>query len=291
MPKTIAIMLDLDGTCDFIDDEKTKIFMTQLDILRKKFEAELATISISTHNYSSENMREVLGILSHNLSDYIKIGINFFYGGIYDYDKKKEVIKGYNFNQDKVKTFDRYYVSDIEMNNQWFAIIDDSILDDTYSKYKDNHPMLVCRPSQDDEDNLTRNSFMSISTTTKGFDGVIEVLNLYIESIRSLSPAQILEVQRNMMTHLSSWDLIQKVRERDYVFLTRYFREGFADKDDYDDLLRYLIYTNREQMPSKDELLLLQEMFVLISEYFQKNNEEENIKKVLKLQRMIEMRK
>ncbi len=288
IPKTIAIMIDLDGTCDFINDEKAKIFIAQLDILRKKFEAKIATISISTHYDNSDKMQEVLEILSRNLSSCIKIGINFFYGGIYDFDKKEEISQEYSFNRDKVKTFDSYYVNSIGMDNQWFAIIDDSIPDDTYNKYKNSHPMLVCRPSQHDEESLSKNNFMSMSTTTKGFDGIIETLGLYIDAIKYLSPKQIIEAQRSMITHLSSWDLTEKIRNRDYAFLERYFREGFADEADYRDSLNWLRYTNSDKIPSKDELIYLREIFGLMSEHFQKINETESIEKVLILQNAFE---
>lgn len=288
IPKTIAVMLDLDGTCDFINDEKAKIFISQLEILRKKFGAKLATISISTHYDNSDKMREVLEILSRNLSGCIKIGINFFYGGIYDYDKKEEILQEYNFNRDKVKTFDSYYVNNVAMNNQWFAIIDDSISDDTYKKYKNKHPMLVCRPSQHDKDSLSMNNFMSLSTTTQGIDGVIEILNLYIESIKYLSPVKIIETQKNMLTHLSSLDLIKKIINRDYIFLEKYFKEGFADEADYKDSLNLLIYTNNLQNPSKDELIYLREILGLMSEHFQKTNATENIEKILKFQKVFE---
>lgn len=202
-PKTIAVMLDLDGTCDFIDDEKAQIFISQIDLLRKKFGAKLATISISTHYDSSDRMQKVLEILSRNLSEHIKIGLNFFYGGIYDYEKNKDNMQEYGFNQNKVKTFDSYYVNCLGMNNQWFAIIDDTIPHDTYTKYQNTHSMLVCRPSQQDENSISKNNFMSISSLTNGFDGVIEILDCYIKSIKHLSPTQIMETQRNMITHLS----------------------------------------------------------------------------------------
>lgn len=288
IPKTIAVMLDLEGTSDFIDDEKAKKFITQLDALRKKFGAKTATISISTHYNSSDIMQEALEILARNLSNYIKIGLNFFYGGIYDYDKKEEILKEFSFNSDKVKTFESYYVNNREMNNQWFAIIDDSIGEGTYKKYKNNQPMLVCRPSQRSEDSLLKNNFMSIATMKKGIDGVIEILDLYIESIRSLSPLQVMETQRNMITHLSGCDLLEKVRNRDYVFLERYFREGVADDADYRDSLNWLIYTNSNQIPSRDELIYLRRIFELMSQYFQKVNEVENIEKVQKLQKSME---
>lgn len=288
IPKTIAIMLDLDGTCDFINDEKAKIFISQLDILRRKFGAKTATISISTHYDDSYVMKKVLEILSRNLSSGIEIGTNFFYGGIYDYDKNEDIPQDYSFNHDKVKTFDSYYVSNMEINNQWFAIIDDNISEDTYSKYKDSRPMLVCRPSQRDEGILSKNNFMSISTTTKGIDGVIETLGLYIESIKYLSPVQIIETQKNMITHLSGWDLIEKIRNREYALLVRYFKEGFADEADYRDSLDWLMLTNRDQMPTKDELVYLREILELMYNHFQEKKAEENVEKVAKLQKIFE---
>lgn len=287
-PKTIGIMLDLDGTCDYINDEKAKLFIAQLEILRRKFGAQIATISISTHYANSSKMQKALEILSRNLSNYIKIGLNFFYGGIYDYDKKEEIVKEYGFNQNKVKTFDTYYVSNLKMNNQWFAIIDDSISEDTYNQYKNKHLMLVCRPSQTNKNSLAKNNFMSISTTTKGIDGVIELLNIYIKSIRYLSPLQIFEAQKNMISHLSCWELTQKIRNRDYIFLERYFKEGLADENDYKDALNWLILTNNNKTILKDELIYLQKILELMAQHFQKTNQAENSQRVLNLKKDIE---
>ena len=56
-------MLDLDGTSDFINDEKAKIFINQLNTLRLKFGASHATICISTHYDNPDKMIEVLDIL------------------------------------------------------------------------------------------------------------------------------------------------------------------------------------------------------------------------------------
>lgn len=126
----------------------------------------------------------VLDILSRNLNKHTKIGINFFYGGKYNYDKKESITEDYSFNRDKVKTFYSYYVSALGKDNKFFAIIDDNISQDTYIQFQNSHPMLVCRPSQHNEKSISKNNFMSISTTTKGFDGVIEVFDLYINSTR-----------------------------------------------------------------------------------------------------------
>lgn len=290
LPKIISVMLDLDGTCDFIDDEKAKILLGQIEKLRKKFAAKKSIISISTHYSDIKRMQEVLAILSRNLSDSIKIGISFFSNGTYNYNTGEEIIYGSDFNLDKVKTFDSYYVNGMGFKNVWFAIIDDGIMDDVYRRYKDNHPMLVCRPSQEYEEDLVNNNFMNISTMTKGIDGVIEILSLYIDSIKYLSPGQIMEAQRNMITHLSSSDLKEKVREHDYTFLEKYFRGNFADEDDYKDLLKWLMYDDSNRNPSKNQLEYLREIFKIMISHFQTINEEENVEKIKKLEKEFKVR-
>lgn len=281
--KTIAVLLDLDGTSDFMDDQKAAMFVKQLEFLRKKFGADSATISISTHYQDPNRMLEVLDILSRHLLVNVKIGVNFYYGGTYDYEKKVATPCVPNFNVNKVKTFDEYYVHAFGLKNQWFAIIDDGVAEDVYKKYQNNHPMFVCRPSQS-EQNLSTNCFMCISTTTKGFDGVIEGMNTYIDSIRKLSKEQILESQRNMMTHLSGFELTAKIRKREYAFVEKYFSEGYADIDDYRDVLNWLTLTVFDQVPTKEELVLLKNVLELMDQRFRVNSDEPNIEKVKKLQ-------
>ncbi len=287
IPRTIAVMLDLDGTCDNIDDEKAQIFIAQIDLLRRRFKAETATISISTHYDNSADMKKVLDILSRNLPSCVKIGLNFYYGGIYDYERKEEIPKEDRFNSDKVETFTNYFVNRIGCNNQWFAIIDDMLVD-TYKKFQDDRPMLAARPSLIDGREIARNNFMSIATMTRGIDGVIEILSTYIENTRNLTRSQIMEKQRSMITHLSSWDLVEKIKKRDYAYLVRYFQEGFADKDDYSDALEWFFYTNCNQMPSKEELIHLRTIFGLLHQHFQAINEQESLAKLLKLQSKFE---
>lgn len=287
IPKSIAVMLDIGGTCDFINDEKAKKFINQLDILRKKFGAATATISISTHYGDSEKIKELLEILVPNLVENVKIGLNFFYGGIYDYDKKEDILKGYSFNSDKVSTFASYYVNSSEVNNEWFAIIDDSIDDDTYKRYKQERPMLVCKPTQFGEETLSKNNFMSISTSTMGIDGVIELLDTYINSIKSLTPIQIMETQKNMMTHLSSWDLIEIIREHNYAFLERYFKEGYADEADYKDSLNWIVFTSNDSKLTRDELTHLRSVLEIMTEHFKNKNETESIESILSLQKKL----
>ncbi len=181
-----------------------------------------------------------------------------------------------------MRTFDEYYVHNSDVRNQWFAIIDDDMgLDDTYSIYRNSHPMLVARPSQS-ERKLCKNNFMSISTTTKGFDGVLEIFNSYLNSVRDLSPIQIMETQPNMMTHLSGSDLELKIASRDYAFLRRYFEGGYADDDDYRETLYWL---SRNAAPQKEELVNLENVLGLLGKHFASTSSPQESEKVLCLQK------
>ena len=65
---------------------------------------------------------------------------------------------------------------------------------------------------------------MRIATTTRGFDGVIETLNIYIHSIQKLTPTDILLKQKNMIRHLSSFELSDKVKKQDFTYLVQYLQ-------------------------------------------------------------------
>lgn len=281
---SIAIMLDLDGTSDGINDKKAENFISQLDTIRKMFEAKIAFISISTHYNSSYEMKRVLNILSRHLCSNTKIGISFYYGGTYDFDKDEEKERGFSFNSDKVETFDSYFVNSIKTENKWFAIIDDRVEDEIFIRYQDRHPMLVALPSQDKR-RMSKNNFMRIATTTSGFDGVIEILDLYIKSIKDLTTKQILEKQKNMITHLSSDELMNKIMRKDFMYLIRYFKEGYADEADYEDAL-WMLYHNLA--PTKEEMEYLKIILEALQKHFEEKKEEQLIDRALKLQRLLE---
>lgn len=287
IPTEIAVMLDLDGTSNNIDDEKAAVFVKQLEFIRKKFKADSCKICISTHYDNPSRMKRVLDVLSRNLLENVKIGINFFYGGTYDYEddkieypkeeRRKSVFYSIHFfalddcyiyeeetfNSDKVSTFSKYYLDEYS-NNLWFAIIDDGIEESVYKKYKDTHPMLLSRPSRSNTD-VALNNFMSIASTKPGMEGVIESLNIYIDSIKRLTPEHIFRKQQEMMVHLSSNEVIDKVKERNYIFLERYFKSGLADKDDYNDTLIWLYYTNVNNKPDREELKQIKRILDIIS--------------------------
>lgn len=283
LPKTISVLLDIEGTCDFIDDDKAQVFMQQLNYIRKKFCASYATISLSTHFNNVVAMKEVLDVLARNLSNNIEIGMSFYLGGMYDYKNDQVIPISREFNRDKVKTFANYYIDTNEFDNKWFAIIDDNMSDDVYKKYKDKHPMLLAKPSQREE-SVVKNNFMRIGTVTKGFDGVIEILDSYKKSTDGLSSHKILETQKEMICHLSSWELSEKIQKEEFQFVEKYFSLGLADEGDYVTALIGLKFgcLNEENMPQQCEHL--DSIFNILLDKFTENNQEDKIEavKVLK---------
>lgn len=277
--KQIAIMLDLEGTSEKMNEKTAEVFVKQLDFIRKKFKADVGTISISTQARDSIKMQNILNILEHHTTDKIKIGLCFYYGGIYDFDEKMDDLQEFGFNANKVSTFASFYLRDFLIENMWFAIIDDEISEDVYKNYQNKQPMLVVRPSKNECD-LVYNSFMNIATKTKDFDGVIECLNIYINSIKNLTPEQVLEKQKNMICHLSSSELYRKVRHKhDYSFLERYFREGYADVADYQDALTWLGFTEIVEC-STEELLQIKSILTMIRNKYEKEENSLTLKKV-----------
>lgn len=285
--KQIAVMLDLEGTSEKITEKTAEIFVKQLEFIRKKFEAEIGTISISTYCHNSEKMQSVLDILSASITDNIKIGLSFYYGGIYDFENKMDELQEFGFNSNKLSTFSCFYLQDFLIENTWFAIIDDGISEDIYKTYQNERPMLIARPSKDECD-LVYNNFMNIATKANDFDGVIEILDTYIASIKDLSPREILEKQKNMIGHLSSWELTNKIREHDYSFLERYFSEGYADEADYQVTLTWLSFTKKLEY-SKEEIESLRNVFILIKNKYEKEENNCALTKVRELTQLFKI--
>ncbi len=289
IPTELAVMLDLDGTVNSIDLEKAKQFQVQLDSIRQKFDADTVFISISTHYEDSIKMKKVLDIFACTLLPNIKIGMSFYFGGMYDYEKGLDIPCKFGFNRDKVETFDTYYNSTLGRYNKWFAIIDDGIADDIYLRYQNNHPMLLVLPSNS-ERSVSKNNFMRRATTTNGFDGVLEVMDGYLEDIKGLSSLEIVNTQRNMITHLSSYELVEKIRKRDYSFLERYFVEGYADEDDYQDTLSWILLTNSDSNFSRGEAVSIGRIVDLLVEHFEEKRDESAIKRAYQLQKRFDIK-
>lgn len=285
--KTIAVMLDIEGTCDGIDDETAKLFVRSLDVIRKKFVANYGTISISTHANNTREMKKILDILARNLVGNIKIGTCFFYGGFYDYASDRETIVNPHFNLDKVVTFATNYVNTLGNTNAWCAIIDDGISDYDINRFETRHPFLIAKPSGDKKD-VEKNNFNRIASTTKGFRGVIEIIGAYLKNIEGMTPDEVKSTQESVISHLSSYDLTAKVLKRDYEFLKKYFEGDYADEDDYRDVLDWMILVNRGKHPSKEELVQINEVFRIIGKHFQSKGDKALEEKTISFQKVLE---
>ena len=261
-PKNIPILLDLDSACNFINDNNIILFIKQLTFLKKKFKADTVTISLSTHKDNFDKIKEISEMISPKLSKNIKIGLSFYYGGIYNYNKKSNIPIDNEFNSNKLDTFNFYYTNCFNNDTVFFAIFDATIDKNIYKRYQNELPMLLGRPSQS---NIEENNFMNINTTTQSFNGVIEILNTYINSIKHIHHDNILDIQKDMMTHISSYELKNKVIEKNFNFIFRYFNEGYADKDDYTDILFYIEFFIPNMNISTEELLIIRKILSLIS--------------------------
>ena len=278
----IAVLLDLQGTCDFIDGEKAKIFIKQINKIRNVFQADTAYISISTHYSNSQEIKKVLDIFSSLLPSRIKIGTSFFNGGTYDYEENLEKCKYTFFNSNKLDTFRECYFHKPNHQLKWFAFIDDQALDTLYRQFQDNKPMLLSIPSASFE-SVSRNNFMRIATTTRGFDGVIETLNIYIHSIQKLTPTDILLKQKNMIRHLSSFELSDKVKKQDFTYLVQYFTLGFADSDDYIDVLEEISFLIHNENFSKENYELIQKILSILRQNFSEKQDQKTLEKVKRI--------
>lgn len=286
-PNTIAVMLDIEGTCDNIDDGKAREFVRMLDEIRKKFEAASGLICISTHCINSRKIKKVLEVISRNLSSTISIGTSYFYGGTYDFASGEETTVHPTFNLDKVGTFMENYVKSACSQNVWFAIIDDSIEDDVYKRLPSGRPALIGKPSSEDAE-LEKNTLLRIASTSRGFDGVIEIMRDYLETIYGKSVSEIKASYRDIeMHHLSSYELLNKVTNREFGFLKRYFKEGYADEDDYEDALDWIMMLNRGYEIAEEEIEDLSEILFLIESHFRKNKQSEQMGKAMSFREIV----
>ena len=261
-PKNIPIILDLDSTCGFINDNNIILFIKQLIFLKKKFKADTVTISLSTNNDNFDKIKEVLEMIESKLSKNIKIGLSFYSGGIYDYNKKTNITMDNDFNSNKVDTFNFYYTNCFNKETVFFAIFDATADKNIYKRYQDELPMLLGCPSQN---KVEENNFMNINTTTLGFNGVIEILNTYINNIKHIHYENILDMQKNMMMHISIYELENKIREKNFNFIFRYLNEGYAEDDDYKNILFYIEFYIYKKNISIEELPIIKEILCLIS--------------------------
>lgn len=231
IPRSIAIMLDLEGTCNKIKDEEARLFLKQVDTIRKQFGNQKAYICISTHSSSSKDIKRVFDILNKYISDDIILNISFVFGGVYDYKYDSVTPMGFCFNAKKVQTFTDYYLNDRNLNIGWFAVIDDKLSEDIYKSYQRLIPMVGLKPSGKKDEYY--NNFMYRTTDTDNFSGVIELMQKYIEDIKGMNLDKVLDEQEKMKRHLSSWELNELIRNCQFRSIIEYLNSGMADEFDF----------------------------------------------------------
>lgn len=231
IPRSIAIMLDLDGTCDKITDKEAEIFMKQVDTLRKQFGNQSAYICISTHSSTSTHIKMIFDILNKYRNENIIFGTSFIRGGEYSYSFDKITPMGFLYNSDKIETFADHYLTCLGLNIGWTALIDDSLNEDIYKSFQQVIPMVGLKPSGKKDD--IYNNFMYRSTDTDNFSGVIELMDKYIKDIKGMTLDDIAEEQRKMPKHLSSWELYQLLINYQFEEVVKYLNSGMADIDDF----------------------------------------------------------
>lgn len=231
IPRSIAIMLDLEGTCNKIKDEEAIIFMKQVDTIRKQFGNQKAYICISTHSSSSKEIKRVFDILNKYKSDDIILNTSFAFGGVYEYKYDSVTPMGFRFNANKGQTFTDYYLNDRNLNIGWFAVIDDRLSKDIYKSYQRLIPMVGLKPSGKKDEYY--NNFMYRTTDTDNFSGVIELMQKYIEDIKGMNLDEVLDEQEKMKRHLSSWELNELIRNCQFRSIIEYLNSGMADEFDF----------------------------------------------------------
>jgi hypothetical protein len=275
-------MLDISGTCDNINTLKIEIFLNKLNYLCTKFFADKIIISLSTHFSNCESIKEMLNLFNSCLDDNTIIGTSFYLGGTYDYYSNTDTYIGFGFNSDKVSTFDRYFINNLEYDNVWFGLFDDSLDDYVFENYKDNKVMLACRPSQVSL-GLINDNFMVRSTSTYGFDGVLEVLDSYNKDIVNLNYDEILNEQKNMVCHMSTLQFALKIRDKNFDFLKKYFLFDFASYTDYLNFVKWTPILINKYNLNNEEVLAVIEILCYINNYFGDKSEYDTADKVLYL--------
>lgn len=279
--KTISVMLDASGTSGFIDDKSAQIFVRQLEVLRVQFGADIGTISISTSYNNPNKIRYILDTIARNLTKNIIIGTSFLEWETYDYQKNTTTRQEYGFNSDKVATFDKYYISNPDYDIQWIALIDDNLYDDVCYQYKETHPIFVCRPSNPE----TKVNFMTYDTETKDFDGVIEGLNYYIETIKDMTREDILNYQKHLLSHQ---DLKELIKNDDYILLKQFFGGGYANIEDCNEILELFRRKYNWRKPTKEELQDFRDILDFVYTYYEEKNDEMGLLKVNNFKKITE---
>lgn len=260
--QSIAIMLDSHGTSDMITESSAEIFINLIDTLRKQFGGQKAYICISSHNQKSEQIKKILDELVKFTNEDIILGPSFFYGGIYDYSTNTEYNMGAFFNSNKVKTFQEYYLKNTEFNIGWIALIDDSISYNTHKCYKEYLPMVAIKPSQKSYNPYA--NFMHRESVVDNIFGVIELLEEYIKDIKGMSLADILAKQREVVSHLSEFEIQTLIKKCDFKTLYEYLQSEVSDEDIFKNIYELLVKENSDEPFELADKFYIDETFNLL---------------------------
>lgn len=264
IPKSIAIMLDLDGTSNRIDVTTAELFMNQVDALRKQFGEEKAYICISTHAHGYEPIKRVMDELNAFAKEGIVLSRSFYYGGMYDYYTDLNFPMGIPFNMNKIETFQKTYIDNEDLNVGWFALIDDGIAADVFKSYQFEKAMVALKPGQVSPPKY--NNFMYRSTSTDNFDGVVELMDEYIKDVKDMTRFDIIDKQIAMVTHLSSFEIRTLIRERKFNRLIRYLKSDKTDEDDFECTYNYLIMESSIEPFGKCYESIIEEILNILAE-------------------------
>lgn len=274
--REIAILLDVQGTLDNINVSSARLFMRQVEFLRKYFKAQNARIVVSSYVDCASSLRPYLEILHNTSLKNIVIEDAFYLHGTYHFENDEASEISEYYNKDKFARFKEKYLYDSFMGmgcqTVWFSVVDDELREDFYKKFRDSKVSFFCKPSLCFEEEKKYDNFMSRSTLTKGFDGVIECFDSYIKDLKTMNYQEILEHQKNMLVHLSRLDIQKICNDEKLDVLLHYLEENKIDDDDYQSIFFYLKDVYEKSEPTMEELVQLKKILFYVKEHLKKES-------------------
>lgn len=267
---SIVIMLDLQKTLDGIDDEKAQIFMKQLDTLRIKYNAQKVILNVSSHVYSPDSFIKYLEILHRNLQPGIVLDDATYLSGTFNYETGVTEFINFGYNLKKLTVFEEKYFS--IYNVICHGIIDDSVSPSYLKGHKDERPVFIIRPSAKNEGELNKDNLMCHSSLTVGFDGVLEGMSLYLDTVKDIPTSMIVKKQQEELVYLSETDINMLCIERNFSLLLRYVKDGNLDMKLYDIIARELVNAIENNVLNIDELIIIKEIIEELRRHLEINN-------------------
>lgn len=269
----IAVMLDIQGTLDNIDDQKANLFIKQLHTLRMKYGTEKIIINLSSNIHSERGLIPFLEILQRNLLPNIILDDATYLFGTYNYESGYKNEIGWGYNLKKIDLFEAKYLDRSEYDIIGLGIIDDRADPSYIEKHKDNRPVFTIRPSQKDKESLKYDNLMCYSTETFGFDGVLECLDTYLKRLKDVPADKVVEEQQKELMHLGALEVRTLCIKKKFDLLYRFIKENKLDEEDYERVARELNYLIKEKNIEKNELNILKKLIEALIPHIEKDNE------------------